>query len=219
MDIAKCPMSVFPKATQIIKRYEGFKAEAVKDFSAGEGVYVIGHGLNFYPDGSRVMAGQKITKAKAAEYLEDQIQSISKWLNFLQLDIDENQEESLVSFIHSIGIEAFEESEMLAYLSDGKTVHASEEFAKWIFNDNYLVIPNMLSRRKEERALFLSHYHEWDDFSTQLLVECFQNYSGTEAQDLAIHDLEGQLDPYVLAHFLNVFLSERKPLQTPMQMA
>lgn len=201
-------MSVFPKATQIIKRYEGFKAEAVQDPFAEEVTFVIGHGLNFYPDGSRVMVGQKITKAKAAEYLEDQIQSISKWLDFLQLDIDENQEEALISFIHSIGIEAFADSFMLACLLEGKMILASEEFSKWIFDENHLVIPYMLSRRKEERALFLSHYQEWDDFSTQLLVECFQNYRGTETQDLAIHDLEGQMDPYVLANFINTFRSE-----------
>lgn len=214
LDIAEYPMALFPNAASIIKRYEGFKPSAELDRQSEEETYTIGYGLNYYPDGSRVMAGQKITKKKAQEYLERQIEDISKYLDYLCLDIDENQEEALISFIHSIGIEGFESSKMLACLCDGKALAAAEEFSKWIFNNQYLVIPNMLSRRKEEQSLFLAQTCEWNDFSTQLLVECFQNYSGSEAQDMAIHNLEIEMDPYVLANFINTFNTRSSRLES-----
>lgn len=201
-------MSLYPKASDIIKRYEGFYASAVQDPCGEEGIYVIGYGLNYYPNEEPVAPGQRITKTKANEYLENQLKSISTWINYLKLNIDENQEEALVSFIHSIGIESFEQSKMLALLMDDKAIAASDEFAKWIFDDHGNVIGNILCRRKEERCLYLQDLCEWDDFSTELLVECFEEYEGTETQDLAIHDLESQINPYVLANFLNTFRSK-----------
>jgi lysozyme len=201
-------MSLYPKAADLIKRYEGFYGSAVQDPYGEEGVCVIGHGLNYYPDETPVTLGQRITKAKANEYLEEQLLTISTWLNYLKLDIDEHQEEALVSFIHSIGVESFEQSKMMVLLMDDKAIAASDEFSKWVFNDQGNVIGNMLCRRKEERCLYLQNLCEWDDFSTELLVECFSNYKGTETQDLAIHDLESQINPYVLANFLNTYNSK-----------
>lgn len=205
--LTRSAMSLYPKAADIIKRYEGFYGSAVQD-PYNEDSCIIGYGLNYYPDESPVELGQKITKAKASQYLEEQLESISAWMNYLRLNIDENQEEALVSFIHSIGIESFEQSKMLALLLDGKYIAASDEFAKWIFDDRGTVIGNMLCRRKEERCLYLQDLCEWDDFSTELLVECFAEYQGTEVQDLAIHDLESQINPYVLANFLNTYRSK-----------
>jgi GH24 family phage-related lysozyme (muramidase) len=198
-------MTLYPRARKIIQRYEEFKPIAVQDPYADEGVYVIGYGLNFYPDGSRVMQGQRVTKTKANEYLRIQLDSIRHWLNEFRFEIDEYQEEALVSFIHSIGVESFEDSLMCNYLEEGRVIRAGEEFHNWIFNEDLMIIPTVLSRRREERNLFLKDVADWDDFSTHMLVECFETYTGSEAQNMAIHNLESELDPYILASFINNF--------------
>jgi lysozyme len=204
-------MYFFPNAISLIKKYETYYSEAEVDRSDPD-VYQIGYGLNYYPDGTAVKQGQKITKKKADQYLEEQTQEVSNWIHQCRLDINSSQHESLVSFIHSIGIDTFENSLMFGLLEDGKNLQAAEEFTRWIYDENGYAMPLLIERRRQEKILFLSDLVTWDDFHSPLLLDCFKTYDGRIQQDMAINYLEQKLDPYLLAEFFNIF---KQNLQQP----
>jgi lysozyme len=202
-------MYFFPNAISLIKKYETYYAEAEPD-QIDPDIFCIGYGLNYYPDGSPVKQGQKITKKKADEYLNEQIKEISEWINDYRLNLNTSQHESLVSFIHSIGADAFEDSLMFGLLEDGKHLQAAEEFTRWIYDENGYAMPLLIERRRQEKVLFISELVTWDDFHSPLLLECFKGYKGRIQEDMAINYLEQKLDPYLLAEFFNIFKQDLK---------
>ena len=204
-------MYFFPNAFSLIKKYEAYYPTAVT-VDDNDKEFYIGYGLNFYPDGSPVKKGQQITKRKAEEYLQKQIKDISDWIDDCCLSINENQKEALVSFIHSIGLDAFENSLMFALVEENKFLNAAEEFTRWIYDENGYANPILIERRRHEKVLFLADLVQWDDFHTPLLLECFRTYKGKVQEDMAINFLEQKLDPYLLAEFFNIFKQE---LQEP----
>jgi GH24 family phage-related lysozyme (muramidase) len=204
-------MYFFPNAISLIKKYETYYPEAQPDQDDPD-THVIGYGLNFYPDGTEVKPGQKITKKKSEQYLEDQIREISQWIDECCLEINDSMHEALVSFIHSVGLDTFEDSLMFALLEDGKQLQAAEEFTRWVYDERGYAMPLLIERRRQEKVLFLSELTTWDDFHSPLLLECFKTYTGAIQQDMAINYLEQKLDPYLLADFFNIFQQE---LQQP----
>jgi lysozyme len=204
-------MYFFPNAVSLIKKYEPYY-DAAQVVNNDEESFCIGYGLNYYPDGTIVKKGQKITKKKAEEYLQIQIQDISEWIDRCCLSINENQKEALVSFVHSVGLDIFEDSLMFALLEENKLLHAAEEFTRWIYDEHGYASPLLIERRRHEKLLFLSDLVEWDDFHSPLLLECFKSYEGLVQQDMAINFLEQKLDPYLIAEFFNIF---KQDLQQP----
>jgi GH24 family phage-related lysozyme (muramidase) len=204
-------MYFFPNAVSLIKKYEPYY-DTAHSSSDSENDFWIGYGLNYYPDNSPVKKGQKITKKKADEYLKLQLQEISEWIDDYRLSINENQKEALVSFIHSVGLDIFEESLMFGLIEKNKLLNAAEEFSRWIYDENGYASPLLIERRRHEKLLFLSDLVKWDDFHSPLLLECFKTYCGSMQQDMAINFLEQKLDPYLIAEFFNIF---KQDLQQP----
>ena len=61
----------------------------------------------YYPDGSEVKQGHMCTERKALEYVLKEINVISHELDKLNLGLLDSMKEALISFIHSVGWEAF----------------------------------------------------------------------------------------------------------------
>lgn len=206
-------MYFFPNAISLIKKYEAYWETAQQIGPVEDDLYRIGYGIENYPDGTAVKFGQKITRRKADEYLSWQVQNIAAWLDNCKLSINEDQREALISFVHSVGTDVFEDSMMFALVEDGKHLQAAEEFTRWIYDEGSYASPLLIERRRHEKLLFLSNLVEWDDFHSPLLLDCFKDYRGLVQQDMAINFLEQKLDPYLLAEFFNLFQQE---LQVPM---
>jgi lysozyme len=54
---------------QLIKQWEGFRAEAYPDLLHGWALATIGYGTTIYSDGRRVMRGQRLTESQAQQEL------------------------------------------------------------------------------------------------------------------------------------------------------
>lgn len=201
-------MSDFNHAINLICRYEGFNESAYPDVITGCDPYTIGHGTQFYPDGSPVKRGQFCTKQKALEYLFHEIQVINEELSHLNLGIDKAMSEALVSFIHSIGWEAFLYSVIIDHIDNEDWESVTKEMMRWVFDQDHQIVGTLLDRRKDEVALFISELEEVLPLVSGILISAFNNYTGSPPQQTAIEKLEASINPYDLSEFINNFKEE-----------
>ena len=207
----------FSKAIDIICKYEGYKEKAYPDPVTGSNPYTFGYGSQFYPDGSPVKSGHCVTKQKALEYLLNELYVIDTELDKLQLDIGSSMREALISFIHSIGWEAFLYSSVVDYISAQKYHAAADEMNRWIFDSNHKALGHLLHRRQEETNLFLSEIDTNVASLPNILLTAVKEYCGHPNQIQALVNLERRMNPYILTEFMNSFAVETKNLGNPVE--
>lgn len=198
-------MKRFSEAIDIISKYQGFNEKAYPDFASGGHPYSIGFGTQFYPDGTPVAAGQMCTKQKALQYLKHELQCIDHDLDTVNLHLDESMRAALLSFVHSIGWDSFLYSEIIDAIGNEDWPRLALEMSRWIFDQDYKVIGNLIDRRREEIRLFLSEIDENPWSSTEVLLTAFRRYTAAPHQVRAIRTLEEKINPYILAEFANSF--------------
>lgn len=103
--------------------------------------------------------GQKITKAQSQEWLNNDLQRFEKCINeAVEVPINQNQFDALVSLAFNIGEKAFEGSSVLRHLNAGRYEKAADAFLLWnkgTVGKKKVVLPGLKRRREEERDLFL----------------------------------------------------------------
>ncbi len=190
----------------IIINYEGYNEKAFPDPVTGGAPYTIGFGTQYYPDGEPVERGQLCTYKKAKEYLLHEIEKINKLLTKEIPDLDECMKEALVSFIHSIGWEPFLYSDILDTIEESKWDSIAEEMYRWVFDQDYQVISNLIHRRRDEINLFLINVQKnKDGFGGELLLNAFMLFDSSPSQIKAIKRLESGIHAIILAEFANEF--------------
>jgi GH24 family phage-related lysozyme (muramidase) len=202
-------MSVLQDAVILIRKYEGFSEKAFPEDE--EGIYTIGYGTQYYPDGSPVKKGQWCTKEKALEYLCCEVKAIRDLLAEIDIHLYGTVEQALISFIHSIGWKPFLYSPIVDCIGNGDWPGVAEEISHWIFDENHRVIGGLIDRRREEVALLLQEVDENPWYSTEVLMKAFRNYTASSKQVNAIRKLEESINPYVLAEFANAFEIQEDP--------
>ena len=198
-------MADFSHTINLIRKYEGFNEKAYADPATGAEPYTLGYGTQFYPDGAPVKKGQCCTKEKALEYLFHELNIIDGQLSKLNLGLDNSMRQALLSFIHSVGWEAFLYSHVIDCIEHEDICAATEEINRWIFDADYQLIGGLLDRRREEVQLFLQETNLVPRSSTEILLKAFRNYMATADQVKAIRRLEERISPYVLSEFANQF--------------
>lgn len=198
-------MSDFSLAITLIRKYEGFNEKAYANPYTNTGPYTIGYGTEFYPDGAPVKRGQLCTKEKALEYLFHEIEVINSELSKLNLPLDKYMNQALISFIHSVGWEAFLYSEIIDCIENENFSGVCEDLGRWIFDEEYNVIGGLLDRRNEEIKLFLTEIHTNTWKTSKILLNAFSTFAGTPGQMRAITKLEENINPYVLSEFANSY--------------
>jgi len=196
-------------ATDIICKYEGFNESAYPDPLTGGMPYTLGYGTQFYPDGSPVKKGQYCTREKALEYLQHEISCIEYDLDDLHIHIDNSMRQALISFIHSVVWKPFLYSSIIEQIEQENWAAVTEEIKCWIFDQDHVVIGNLLERRREESRLFLSHIDTGLGKTGEILLACFRNYSAAPYEIQAINKLEEGINPYLLAEFANTFQAKQ----------
>jgi len=94
-----------PAALKIIEYFEGFRATPYK---CPAGVWTIGYGTTYYPDGHLVQPGDRpVTKEQAESYLKLHIQNaivpvLSKKIPTWGL-MNSNQKAAIISFAYNLG--------------------------------------------------------------------------------------------------------------------
>jgi len=204
-------MVPFNEAIQLIKTFEGFHEKAFSDPTTGEEAFVIGFGTTYYPDGSPVRQGHLCTERKALEYLTDEINVISTQLIDLNLGLDLPMLNALVSFVHSVGWEAFLYSNIVDCCEREDYSQAAKEMTKWIYDADYAVIGGLVERRRKEASLFLSELFDNNWAGSDILLRAFRNYTASPGQVRAIRKLQESVDPYALSSFANDFEIDSDP--------
>lgn len=140
-------MQISREGIDLIKRHEGVKLKA---YLCPAGVWTIGYGST-----RNVTEGMKITLRQAEELLLRDLSRFEKAVNrMVQVELNQQQYDALVSLVFNIGDGAFARSTLLKRLNAGKYHEAAEQFTRWN-KAGGKVLPGLVKRRAEERELFL----------------------------------------------------------------
>lgn len=145
-------MKISPAGISAIKRHEGLRLHAYQDSA---GVWTIGHGHT-----GNVQPGQHISEAEAEQLLRDDLaQAEAAVNNGVRVPVTQEQYDAMVSLAFNIGGSAFGKSTLLQKLNEGDIHEAANEFLRWdkiTVNGAKEVLPGLTSRRRAERAMFLT---------------------------------------------------------------
>ena len=131
----------------LIQHYEGLRLKAY--FCPGN-VWTIGYGHT-----KGVQEGDRITEAEADRLLRIDLDEYEEAVNNLvDVDLNQNQFDALVSFTFNLGAGNLKRSTLLKKLNAGDYHGAAEEFPRWN-KSNGRVLPGLVKRRSAERLLFL----------------------------------------------------------------
>jgi lysozyme len=112
--------------------------------------------IGFGHTGHDVHPGQTITQAEADSLLAADLHCFEIAVNnMVTHDITPNQFSALVDFAYNEGAGSLKGSTLLRLLNQGDTGGAADQFANWDEGDGK-VLPGLVTRRADERALFLT---------------------------------------------------------------
>jgi len=138
-------------ARDLIKKHEGLRLKAYPDPGTGGAPWTIGYGHT-----GGVKRGDTITQLQADHYLDDDMAEAFACVDSLvTVSITDKQRGALCSFVFNVGCGAFKKSTLLRLLNAGDYTGAAAQFPRWNKSAGN-ILPGLVRRRGEERALFLS---------------------------------------------------------------
>ena len=139
-------MKVSREGIVLIKSFEGFRPRAIRREAGG---WVIGYGHTL-----SAREGASVSEADAELLLRYDLLPVEKTVNQAgSAVLNQHQFDAMVSFAFSVGIDRFQNSDVLGHLSDGSTQRAADALMGWPEPD----LPHVaLRRRAAERALFVA---------------------------------------------------------------
>lgn len=139
-------MKASNSAIELIKRFEGYR---FKSYICAGGKCTIGYGHT-----KDVKPSQTITHDQANQYLINDIKEAEEALSDLvKVKLNQNQFDSLISFIFNVGAGAFSSSTLLKKLNANDLKSISKEMKKWIYAGGK-VCDGLKKRREAEALLF-----------------------------------------------------------------
>ena len=148
-------MKASKNCVDLIKSFEGYSKNAYK---CPANVITIGWGSTMYQDGSKIKMGDTITEEEAEDLLMWELDKKSIGLHGLKLN--QNQADSLLSFIFNLGIGAFKKSTLYRKINLNpwdSTIRA--EFLKWNkarVGGKLIELRGLTRRRDAEANLYFS---------------------------------------------------------------
>ena len=145
------PTTVSAEGLALLKRYEGFRAEAL---TLADGRALVGHGHV-----QAVSPAAPLTEAEAETLLKQDLRAIEAAIAARVLaPLTQAQFDALASFVFSIGVDAFAKSDVLRRLNAGEPIAAACAMDAWRksrVNGELQVLDALVRRRSAERAMFL----------------------------------------------------------------
>lgn len=143
-------MKTTENGIKIIKDNEGCKLKAYK---CPVGVWTIGYGHT-----NDVKSRDEITIAKATEFLQEDLSRFETSVKKLDLDINQNQFDALVSFCYNVGPGNLAKSTLIRKAKvDPNNPTIRDEFNKWVkgrIKGVLQTLPGLVKRRKQEADLY-----------------------------------------------------------------
>jgi len=147
-------MTINKAGLDLIKEFEGFRAEAYRD---PIGIWTIGYGSTAMAGvGIDPKPGMRITEAQAEDYLRKTVVKFAAHIDpLIKQPINENERAAFLSLAYNIGPGAFAKSSALRHFNQGNKAKAAD--AILLFNKaGGKVLNGLVRRRQAERALFLA---------------------------------------------------------------
>ena len=136
----------------LICDFEGKRLVAYDD---GVGIWTIGFGTTVYPNGIRVKKGDTCTEAQAKAYMQNDLKKFEYAVNdAVNIPLNQNQYDALVSLTYNIGAAAFSKSTLVKKLNAGDIRGAADQFDVWI-NAGGKRMQGLVNRRAKEKEVFL----------------------------------------------------------------
>ena len=145
---------------------EGLVLTAYKDVA---GIWTIGYGTTYYPNGEHVSEGDTCTKEEAQACLVNHSMGFIDHLDAtLPNNINQAQFDSLCDFIYNLGQGAWDSSSLRILINTNPTDYdnITNDFCKWDkahVNGQLVEVGDLLNRRKHEAYLY--QYGVLPDFS------------------------------------------------------
>jgi len=130
----------------LIKQFEGCETEAYK---CPAGVWTIGYGHI-----KGVQEGDVITETQAHEMLVEELKEYESYiLNAVEVDLNQNQFDAMVSWVYNLGPTNLKSSTLLQELNSKNYNAAAQEITKWN-KAGGKVLTGLVKRREAEASLF-----------------------------------------------------------------
>lgn len=199
-------MSILNTALELIKHFEGFRAEAYR--LPGEEGWTVGFGRY----GAKY--GEVTTKEKEEAWVIRRINATKKQI--AHLGFNKNQLEAVVSFIYNVGLGAFNSSTFLKRFQ-ANDPKASEELLRWTKDSRGISLEGLMRRRKAEKALFDKPVENTPDTSTRQTIDLVLAAKYTTGdlphQNEAWQWLQRHIEPAALDYFANKYRDAPKEVK------
>lgn len=143
-------MQVGKKGLELIKHFEGLR---LTSYRCSSNIPTVGYGHT----GPDVHDGLVITEERAEELLKEDLHTAEKCVDtYAQVKLNQNEFDSLCSFVFNCGCGAFRDSTLLRYLNDGREkVEVADQLLRWNKGAGGVPVEGLTRRREAERKLFL----------------------------------------------------------------
>lgn len=149
--------SISDNGIKLICDFEGFVPHPYRD---QVGYPTIGYGTRYYPNGNEVTMGDPIiTKEDAIRFLKFEVnkKAIPTIEKYVRVPLNQNQVDSLCSFIYNLGSGALIGGHILVKINtNAPCADVQTEFKKWVYAD-HKVLPDLVRRRAKEADLYCQH--------------------------------------------------------------
>lgn len=141
-------MQIGKNCIDLIKKFEGLKLESYK---CPAGLWTIGYGNTQWENGFRVLENQVIDIQRAEKLL---MFWVNKYAEKIDLKVNQNQFDALVSFAYNVGITNFNNSTLKKkVIANPNDATIRDEFMKWV-NSRGKQLPGLVKRREAEANLY-----------------------------------------------------------------
>ena len=139
-------MNISQEGLSLIKKFEGCEYNAYK---CAAGVWTIGYGHT-----AGVKEGDLVTQQEADKILEEDMKEYEGYINdYVTVDLNQNQFDSLVSWVFNLGPNNLKSSSMLKVLNNGAYEDVPAQIKRWN-KANGKTLDGLIRRREAEALLF-----------------------------------------------------------------
>ena len=156
-------MRISQTGLALIKHFEGLRTTAYRDVS---GTWTIGYGHT----GPRAKSGATVSEQEAELLLSRDVAWAEDAVSTsVDVELNQNEFDALVSLVFNIGANGFFRSTCLARLNDGDRTGAADAMLWWnkaTIDGQLKEVAGLVRRRADERALFLERADSGGDAPT-----------------------------------------------------
>lgn len=145
-------MNASDRIKDFIRGFESCRLTAYPDPGSLDGKpWTIGWGTT-----RGVYKGMTITQEEADLLFDEDVNAVAKQVSrMVRVPLNQNQFDALVSFVYNVGQTQFGASTLLRLLNEGDYEGAAGQFGRWIRGGSGEVLPGLVRRRAEEKAIFV----------------------------------------------------------------